>query len=339
MSLGEFELIDQYFRQEASTVGVALGIGDDCALLEIPPGQQLAVSMDTLVGGIHFPKNADPELIAERALRVNLSDLAAMGAEPLWFTLGLTLPSADSQWIKGFSKGLFRVAREFDVALVGGDTTRGNLTITIQVHGAVPPGAALLRGNASVGDRIYVTGPLGDGAASLAVIKQELKVGTSAFNYLMDRYYRPRPQVAAGLQLRGVAAAAIDISDGLLADLGHICEQSVVGASIHLEKIPLSEPVAKLVPFERGLEWALSGGDDYQVCFTVPQAQVEQLEQLIESQRLEAYPIGEITRGQGVTCWYQGERVVPTKTGFQHFYAVDAGGDPQATNSDRDGHE
>jgi thiamine-monophosphate kinase len=321
MSLGEFELIDKYFRQEAGSVGVAVGIGDDCALLEVPAGQQLAVSMDTLVGGVHFPKNADPELIAERALRVNLSDLAAMGAEPLWITLGLTLPKADSQWVKGFSKGLFRVAREFDVALVGGDTTRGNLTITIQVHGAIPPGAALLRGNASVGDQIYVTGPLGDGAASLAVIKQELKVGQAAFNYLMERYYRPLPQVATGLKLRGLAAAAIDISDGLLADLGHICEHSVVGASIHLEKIPLSEPVTKLVSFERGLDWALSGGDDYQLCFTVPPAQVDALQALIDSEQIEAYPIGEITRGHGVTCWYRGERVVPSKTGFQHFYA------------------
>lgn len=319
MSLGEFQLIDTYFRQESGGAGVAMGIGDDCALLEVPAGQQLAVSMDTLVGDVHFPKNADPELIAERALRVNLSDLAAMGAEPLWFTLGLTLPKADAQWVKAFSQGLFRVAREYDVALVGGDTTRGNLSMTIQVHGAVSPGLSLLRGNASPGDHVYVTGALGDGAAALAVIKQELGVDTPAFNYLMDRYYRPQPQVKAGRALIGVAGAAIDISDGLIADLGHICEKSAVGASIHLEKIPLSEPVAKLVSFEQGLEWALSGGDDYQLCFTVSPEKVDQLEGFIESGKLEAYPIGEITSGKGVACWYKGERVVPSGNGFQHF--------------------
>lgn len=324
MSLGEFELIETYFRQESGGAGVALGIGDDCALLNVPAGQQLAVSMDTLVGDVHFPKNADPELIAERALRVNLSDLAAMGAEPLWFTLGLTLPKADPQWVKAFSQGLFRVAREYSVALVGGDTTRGNLSMTLQVHGAVKPGASLLRGNASPGDQIYVTGALGDGAAALAVIKQELGVGASAFNYLMDRYYRPQPQVETGRLLVGLAGAAIDISDGLIADLGHICEQSVVGASIHLEKIPLSEPVAQLVSFEQGLDWALSGGDDYQLCFTVSPEQVERLESLIDSGKIEAYPIGEITRGKGVACWYKGDRVVPSNNGFQHFNPAEA---------------
>ncbi len=319
MSLGEFELIEKYFRQDAGAVGVAMGIGDDCAVLNVPAGQQLAVSMDTLVGGVHFPKNADPELIAERALRVNLSDLAAMGAEPLWFTLGLTLPKADHQWVKGFSQGLFRVARDYHVSLVGGDTTRGHLSITIQVHGAVATDKALLRGHASPGDQIFVTGPLGDGAAALAVIKQELTVGKSAFSYLMDRYYRPMPCLAHGQVLLGKAHAAIDVSDGLVADLGHICEQSVVGADIHLERIPLSEPVRKLVPFEQGIGWALSGGDDYQLCFTVPQNRVAQLTSALDSRRLEAYPIGEITRGSGVRCWHKGKQVQPVTSGYQHF--------------------
>jgi len=158
MAVGEFELIEEYFRQGSGAPGVTLGIGDDCALLQVPEGRQLAVSMDTLVGGIHFPKNADPELIAERALRVNLSDLAAMGAEPLWFTLGLTLPEADKQWVKGFSQGLFRVANEYNIALVGGDTTKGPLAMTIQVHGSIEPGRALLRSGAQPGDLVFTTG-------------------------------------------------------------------------------------------------------------------------------------------------------------------------------------
>ena len=319
MSVGEFELIERYFRQEAGALGVAMGIGDDCALLNVPDGQQLAVSMDTLVGGVHFPKNADPELIAERALRVNLSDLAAMGAEPLWFTLGLTLPKANAQWVKGFSQGLFRVANEYNIALVGGDTTRGNLSITIQVHGAVSPGRGLMRGNASVGDEIFVSGPVGNGAAALAVIKQELEVGKSAFSYFMDHYYRPQPKLKESQALVGVAESAIDISDGLVADLNHICEQSVVGAQIHLERIPLSEPVSKLVPFEKGIQWALSGGDDYQLCFTVPPSRMKQLEQLVDQKRLEAVHIGQITKGSGVACLYNGEEVLLNMQGYQHF--------------------
>lgn len=321
MAVGEFELIERYFIQEAGALGVAMGIGDDCALLNVPDGQQLAVSMDTLVAGIHFPKNADPELIAERALRVNLSDLAAMGAEPLWFTLGLTLPKADAQWVKGFSQGLFRVANAHNIALVGGDTTRGNLSITIQVHGAVTPGRALMRGNASIGDDIFVTGPVGDGAAALAVIKQELSVGKSAFNYFMDHYYRPKPKLKEGLALVGVAESAIDISDGLAADLGHICQQSVVGATLHLENVPLSEPVAKLVSFERGMEWALSGGDDYQLCFTVPPSRLGKLEALVDQKRLQVHHVGEITRGSGVTCLHKGEEVMLQSNGYQHFNA------------------
>ncbi len=319
MAMGEFELIRRYFQQESGAFGVVRGVGDDCALLSVPEGQQLAVSMDTLVGGVHFPPNADPELIAERALRVNLSDLAAMGAEPLWFTLGLTLPSADEAWVQSFARGLLRVAADFNIALVGGDTTRGPLTITLQVHGSVAPGRALLRGNAAVGDWVYVTGSVGDGAAALAVIKKQLEVGKSAFNYFMTRYYRPEPRIAFGQKLQGLANAAIDISDGLVADLGHICEESVVGARIDLGKLPLSEPVRKLVSLDKGVQWALSGGDDYELCFTVPQARIGELERLIEQKRLQATHIGEITRGSGVTCFYKGREVPLKRQGYQHF--------------------
>lgn len=319
MAIGEFELIREYFSQAAGGYGVVKGIGDDCALLQVPAGQQLAVSMDTLVASVHFPANADPELIAERALRVNLSDLAAMGAEPLWFTLGLTLPDSDPLWLKSFSLGLFRAADEFNIALVGGDTTRGPLSITIQVHGSVTPGKALLRGNAAVGDWVYVTGPLGDGAASLAVLQKELEVGSSAFNYFMDRYYRPVPQLRAGMALAGIASAAVDISDGLLADLGHICEESGLGAEIDLERLPMSEPLKKRVDPKRALQWALAGGDDYQLCFTVPDAAHDQLDLLCARKRLEAFPIGRITKGHGVLCMHKGHVVKIESAGYQHF--------------------
>lgn len=319
MALNEFELIEKYFQKELGAFGVSLGIGDDCALLQPPPAKSIATSMDTLVGGNHFPKNADPELIAERALRTNLSDLAAIGAEPLWFTLGLTIPSADHHWLDGFSRGLYHAANLYNCALVGGDTTRGPLSITIQVMGAVTLENALLRGNAKVGDTIYVTGKLGDGAAAVAVIKQELQVGKAAFNYFMSRYYRPTPKLVEGQMLRGIANSAIDISDGLMADLGHICRASGVGASIDLERIPMSEALTKLASKEQVLKWALSGGDDYELCFTVPAEQTSKIDTLIQQNKLSATAIGEIQHGSDVTCLNKGKVLTVTKTGYQHF--------------------
>lgn len=334
MSIGEFELIQQYFQREAGASGVSLGIGDDCALLQPPAVKQLAVSMDTLVADVHFPRAAEPALIAERALRVNLSDLAAMGAEPLWFTLGLTLPDADSEWLHAFSEGLFRVAREFHCDLVGGDTTCGPLSITIQVHGAIDPAQALLRSKAQPGDRIYVTGCLGDGAAALALIRGQLPAEPVLASYLQDRYYRPQPQLKMAAKLRGLAAAAIDISDGLLADLGHICNRSGVGASIDARRLPISVAVSSLeesgtVGRDTVLQWALSGGDDYQLCFTVPEAQVDAVEQLIGSGEIEARYIGDIQPAPETGCTavrcYDGETELDIHklgirhTGYQHF--------------------
>ncbi|MGI1679750.1 MAG: thiamine-phosphate kinase [Cellvibrionaceae bacterium] len=319
MALNEFELIERFFQKELGGRGVALGVGDDCALLQPPEGKVLAVSCDTLVGGNHFPKNADPELIAERAMRVNLSDLAAMGAEPLWFTLALSLPSADSYWLDGFSRGLFQAANKYNCSLVGGDTTRGPLSITIQVMGAVDLESSLKRNGARVGDMVYVTGELGDAAAAVAVIKKTLDVGKSAFSFFMSRYYRPIPKIAEGRLLRGIASAAIDISDGLVADLGHICKASGVGAVIDLERIPVSEPLKKLASREQLAEWTLAGGDDYQLCFTVPADQTAIIEHMIDSKKLEAIAIGEITRGNKVVCMSKGKEISLKKTGYQHF--------------------
>jgi thiamine-monophosphate kinase len=319
MSIGEFQLIDEFFRQEMGAEGVTLGIGDDCALLQVPEGESLAVSMDTLVGDVHFPANADPELIAERALRVNLSDLAAMGANPLWFTLGLTMPKAERHWLQGFSTGLLRAAHSYEISLVGGDTTRGPLSVTIQVHGSVNPSQALMRGNANPGDRVFVSGPLGDGAAALAVIRQQLDVGKSAFDYFMGRYYRPTPQIELGKILRGYASAALDVSDGLISDLGHICNQSVVGAKLYLEQLPLSEPVNKLVDRAKALDWALSGGDDYQLCFTVPPENVQPLQDKIKNKGLVMIEVGEIVSGGELQCYYRGKQVRVNAKGFQHF--------------------
>lgn len=319
MALHEFELIKRYFYQSARAFGVNLGIGDDCALLQPPEGKLIAVSMDSLVGGIHFPRNADPELIAERALRVNLSDLAAMGAEPLWFTLGLTLPKVDERWLEGFARGLFTVADEYNIALVGGDTTRGPLAMTIQVHGAVEAEQAFLRSGARIGDVVFVTGNLGDAAAALAVIRQELSVGKAAFNYFMSHYYRPVPRIKEAKLLRGIIHCAIDVSDGLLADLGHICEESGVAARIDIERVPVSTALNKVGEAEQIADWALAGGDDYQLCFTVNAQNLPRVQKLIADGKLHATAIGEIVKGSGVTCLLEGEVFEPKRTGYNHF--------------------
>lgn len=275
--------------------------------------------MDTLVADVHFPADAAPELIAERALRVNLSDLAAMGATPLWFTLGLTLPISDPVWLEHFSRGLFAVADEFGCTLVGGDTTRGPLSLTLQVHGAVDADLALRRSGAQVGDLVCVTGTLGDGAAALAAMQDRLWVGGDASAYLQERFYRPRPQLLEGQLLLGIASAALDISDGLIADLGHICQRSGVGAAIDLERLPLSSAVKANVDNAKATAWALAGGDDYQLCFTVPQAKLAALQLLIDSGQLEATVVGEVLAGSGVICRQQGVEVNMAATGYNHF--------------------
>lgn len=318
--MGEFELIEQFFKAHSLGAGVLCGIGDDCAVLQVPEGKQLAVSMDTLLADVHFPANADPELIAERALRTNLSDLAAMAAEPLWFTLGLTLPSSDDHWLAGFARGLFKVADQYNITLVGGDTTRGDqLTITIQVHGALEPGSALTRSEASVGDLVCVSGPLGDGAAALAVLQGQLKVGASAFNYFSDRFYKPEPKLAQAQFLSAIANSCLDISDGLMADLNHICQASGVGARVDIDQLPLSEPMLKLVDEPKAHLWALTGGDDYQLCFTLSKTHLGRLQEQAEKGHLEYTVIGEITDGREVECFHNGRKIQLTRTGYNHF--------------------
>lgn len=324
MAIGEFDLIDRYFRRQQELESVELGIGDDCALLRVPADKLLAVSMDTLVADVHFPADAAPEDIAQRALRVNLSDLAAVGAEPLWFTLGLTLPHQDHRWLNDFSRGLFSAAREFNVALVGGDTTRGPLTISIQVHGAVANHAALRRDGARVGDAIFVSGSLGDGAAGLKVLQQDDLSDSDASMYFLERFYRPRPHLKEGRLLSGLASAALDVSDGLLADLEHICEASGVAAHIDTEKLPLSESMKQwvdggVVDEKQARQWALSGGDDYRLCFTVSEDKRPQLLALQRQHRLNFQCIGEITSGKGVTCLDAGRTVIPSEKGYNHF--------------------
>lgn len=320
--MNEFQLIQQFFQREQAenpAAGVVLGIGDDCALLQLPAGKQLAVSVDTLVAGVHFPADAEPELIAERALRTNLSDLAAMGAEPLWFTLALTLPQADEEWLRSFSRGLFRCAREFGIALVGGDTTSGAFSITIQVMGALESHQAMRRDGANIGDFVLVTNFLGDGAAALAAIQHKIAFSEEHSDYLHERFYRPTPRLESSQLIRELASAALDISDGLVADLQHICDASDVGAVIDVENVPLSPAVLSLNNSAQAYEWALSGGDDYELCFTASPDKMPDIAMLIAQGKLQATVIGEVIAGNKVICEFEGEPFALTTTGYKHF--------------------
>ena len=264
--MGEFDLIDRFFKRPAQRQ--PLGIGDDCALLAPAPGMQLAVSSDMLVEGRHFLSTVDPRRLGHKALAVNLSDLAACGARPVAFTLALSMPAADEAWLAGFSRGLFALAQEHGCELVGGDTTRGPLCICITVFGEVPPGQALLRSGAKVGDDVYVSGSVGDARLALEVFRGTLTVPADAFELARTHMEQPIPRVALGQQLRGLATAAIDVSDGLAGDLRHILAQSGVGATLEATPLQLLMRTGKHVDEARRLEFALAGGDDYELVFT-----------------------------------------------------------------------
>jgi thiamine-monophosphate kinase len=317
--MDEFALIRQYFAAApcAQTApGVALGIGDDCALLDITPGEQLAISTDTLVAGVHFPDPCDAFLLGQRCLAVAASDLAAMGARPLGFTLALSLPAATQSWLKGFAAGLNQMAQSCSLALIGGDTTRGPLSATVSVFGCVPSGQALLRSGARVGDLLCVGGELGDAAGALPLVLGQRQVSSELAAPLLARYWAPQPQLALGQALRGKATAALDISDGLLADCGHIAKASAVGLQINLECLPLSAALLALLDKPAAQDCALCGGDDYRLAFTLP---AEHLPALLAA----GWPlvvIGQVVAGAGVQLLdSQGATLHPRAYGYQHF--------------------
>ena len=274
MSLGEFDLIAKYFDRPVRRA--ALGIGDDCALLALPPGMQLATSCDMLVEGRHFLSTVAPERLGHKALAVNLSDLAACGAEPLAFTLALALPSADDAFLAGFSRGLFALADAHGCELIGGDTTRGPLTICISVFGQVPVGSALLRSGVRAGDDLYVSGALGDARLALEVFRGTLSLAGCDFEAVRRAMEMPQPRVALGQALRGVATSAIDLSDGLLGDLNHVLQRSGVDAVVEADAIPRSA-VLRAQPVAVQRLCTLSGGDDYELLFTAPPERAQQV--------------------------------------------------------------
>jgi thiamine-monophosphate kinase len=317
-ALGEFELIARYFTRAPHHA--TLGIGDDCALLApLSADQQLAVSCDMLVEGRHFLSTVAPERLGHKALAVNLSDLAACGAEPIAFTLALAMPRVDEAFLDGFARGLFALADEHHIELVGGDTTAGPLNICITVFGAVPTGQALLRSGARAGDDLWVSGALGDARLALEVFRGHASLAAEAFEAVRARMELPAPRVALGLTLRGIASSAIDVSDGLVGDLGHVMERSGVGATVDVDALPRSAVLASL-PRALQLECTLAGGDDYELLFTAPAARQREVSAAAERAGVAASRVGRIDAGPGLRLVDgHGTPLRQRFAGFDHF--------------------
>lgn len=320
MPLSEFALIDRYFRKVgAMRSDVHLGVGDDAALLQSPPGAELVATMDTLVEGVHFPIGSPAASIGHRVLAVNLSDLAAMGARPAWALLSLTLPKIDEPWLEEFTAGFSALARAYDVALVGGNTTSGPLCATVQILGHVVKSTALLRSRGRPGDHVLVSGTPGDAAAGLAVEQSKLPASSDPRGYLRNRFLYPSPRIALGDCLRSYATACIDVSDGLLGDAEKLARASGCGAEIDLSSVPVSEELISAVGEVRARELALTGGEDYEICFTVSPANIDRLRHNLPPERWGYCCIGTLREAPGVVVTAKGNVIEFSHSGWDHF--------------------
>lgn len=319
--MGEFDLIQRYFADQIQSAnGVELGIGDDCALLNVPPGECLAVSTDTLVSGVHFFPDVEPFSLGYKSLAVNLSDLAAMGATPRWVSLALTLPEANETWLADFAKGFFTVADKHGVSLIGGDTTKGPLSITISVKGTVPPSLAIRRSGAKPGDFIYVSGTLGEAALAVQQRLHQLPLEQSSIQQFRKKLEFPTPRCELGMALRGIATSGLDLSDGLSGDLKHILKASKVSASVELTNLPISAELKQQVTQSQALQLALGGGDDYELCFTANAADHEKVMQIAQDLNIPVTQIGVIQQGEPQIHWLQqGKTVSLAIEGWEHF--------------------
>ncbi len=319
-SLSEFDLIRRFFTRPVHKA--ALGVGDDCALIDARPGHQLAISTDMLVSGRHFFPDVPPRSLGHKALAVNLSDLAAMGAEPRAFTLALALPEADPAWLEAFAGGMLALADDHGCELIGGDTTKGPLTLSLTVFGDVPPRQALRRDAARPGDDIWISGTLGDARLALGDCRGEWLLPEPDFTLIRPRMDTPTPRVALGMALRGVAHAALDVSDGLIGDLGHILARSSVGAIVDVDALPRSE-VLGAQPLDRQRECVLAGGDDYELCFTAPAGNREAIATISHQLGLPLTRVGSITPEAGLRIVDRhGDPFTFSGTSFDHFTAA-----------------
>lgn len=313
----EFNIIAQYFTKP--TEHTDLGVGDDAALIRVADGLQLAISADMLVAGTHFFADAAPYDIGWKVLAVNVSDMAAMGAQPKWATLAIALPSIDEAWLAEFSRGFFACAQAFNVDLVGGDTTRGPLTVSVQIMGEVPIGEALKRSGAKLGDDVWVCGQLGSAVLGLAHLQGNVVLPESVLQPCLNALHVPMPKVALGLALRNIATSCIDVSDGLLADLGHILKASNLGATLNLEKIPCIAFFKNALDNPQFQAYLLAGGDDYELCFTAPKSKKTEINQLSQQLNLAISCIGETQENKGLMVRYQHQLITTHKKGFDHF--------------------
>ena len=316
----EFELIKRFFSEQAiKRKDVVLGIGDDCAIVSPSERQNIAITTDTLVAGVHFPHETSARAIGHKSIAVNLSDLAAMGAEPTWLSLAITMPEVDLKWIEEFCLGAFELCEYYNVQLIGGDTTQGPLSITITAQGLVPINKHLTRSGAKAGDWIYVTGEIGDAALALKHILHEVNVAPEHRESVQRSLDFPAPRILAGQALRGYASAAIDLSDGIIADLGHLCTASKVGANIVLDYLPISEALRATVGMEKAFEIALTGGDDYELLFTVSEDNKVGIETALANTSNTITCIGQINRSEKITTTLNRKAVAIKTQSFEHF--------------------
>ena len=320
--MDEFSIIREYFtRQVVKRDDVIVGIGDDAAVVRFPSSLDLVCTTDMLLEGIHFPESTEAYAVGYKALAVNLSDLAAMGAKPAWATLLLSMPAADLDWLKAFGTGFLELAAKHEVQLIGGDLSRGPLMVGVQAMGHTDPHQAILRSTAVVGDAIFISGQIGDAAMGLKVLQGRVKLPLQARERVVQCLAFPQPRVDLGCALAGIAHAAIDVSDGLLADLGHIAASSEVAACVDLEAIPISPDIRPQV-VELGWEAALCAGDDYELCFTAPKQQVQRIKSIAQRLNTPVTCIGRIEKGRGVkVVAADGSEFVPSSTGHNHFAA------------------
>jgi len=316
----EFELIKHFFaEQNVKRKDVLLGIGDDCAVVLPTEHQNIVVTTDTLVEGVHFPKSTAPRAIGHKAVAVNLSDIAAMGAKPSWLSLAITLPEIDYDWLTEFCAGVFTLCEFYNVQLIGGDTTQGPLSITITAQGLTPENGYLSRSGAKTGDWLYVTGDIGDAALALKYLNGEVTVDDSFVEQIKTKLDYPKPRVLVGQALREYVSAAIDISDGLMADLGHICQASNVGANIILDAVPLSKAMHDSLLFDDAINLALTGGDDYELLFTVSEDNKVGMETALSHVGTTVTCIGQINASNTITTTLNNKPVTIHSTGFEHF--------------------
>lgn len=317
----EFAIIEDFFNTAGfRRKDVVLGIGDDCAVTQVPNGQSLVITTDTLVSGVHFLPDTPAVAIAHKALAVNLSDLAAMGAEPAWISLSLSLPTADTKWLAEFSEAFHELTEYYNVQLIGGDTVQGPLSITVTAHGFIPKGQQLTRSNAKPGDLIYVTGTIGDAGAGLEIELGKRTASRTCSDFLLNRLRYPTPRLLAGTTLRRIASACIDISDGALRDLGHILRQSECGATVQVDKLPLSIALKEAVTIDEAYDFALSAGDDYELLFTVSEEQKGNLEIALANFNVDATCIGQLNGAKGkLDLRLNDAPFAFTNKGFEHF--------------------